>query len=86
MDIPHFGPFQLIVSIVGSRRIPVQTLVASAPHWTHTKGFQSQPMPAYMESFKLADRSGTQHTQSLESLSSCNVCVCHRDVLGISGS
>lgn len=56
--IPHFGPFQLIVSIVGSRRIPVQTLVASAPHWTHTKGFQSQPMPAYMESFKLADRSG----------------------------
>ena len=56
--IPHFGPFQLIVSIVGSRRLPVQTLVASAPHWTHTKGFQSQPMPAYMESFKLADRSG----------------------------
>ena len=56
--LPHFGPFQLIVSIVGSRRIPVQTLVASAPHWTHTKGFQSQPMPAYLESFKLADRSG----------------------------
>ena len=38
--------------------VRVQTLVASAPHWTHTKGFQSQPMPAYMESFKLADRSG----------------------------
>ena len=56
--LPHFGPFQLIVSIVGSHRIPAQTLVASAPHWTHTKGFQSQPMPAYLESFKLADRSG----------------------------
>ena len=56
--LPHFGPFQLIVSIVGSHKIPAQTLVASAPHWTHTKGFQSQPMPAYLESFKLADRSG----------------------------
>ena len=56
--IPMFGPFQLIVSAVGSQKIPAQTLIASAPHWTHTKGFQSQPMPAYLESFKLADRSG----------------------------
>jgi hypothetical protein len=55
--LTQFGPFQIIVSIVGSHSIPAQTLIASAPHWTHTKGFQSQPMPAYLESFKLAERS-----------------------------
>ena len=56
--IHYFGPFQLIVSIAGSHRISAQTLVASAPHWTHTKEFLNKPMPAYLESFKLAERTG----------------------------
>jgi hypothetical protein len=61
--LSQFGPFQIIVAMVGSHRIPAQTLIASAPHWTHTKGFQSQPMPAYLESFKLAEQSGIQVSQ-----------------------
>ena len=61
--LSHFGPFQIIVSIVGSHSISAQTLIASAPHWTHTKGFQSQPMPAYLESFKLAEQSGIDTRQ-----------------------
>ena len=56
--IHYFGPFQLIVSIIGSHRISAQTLTASAPYWTHTKEFLNKPMPGYLESFKLAERSG----------------------------
>ncbi len=56
--IHYFGPFQLIISIVGSHGISAQTLVAAAPYWTHTKEFVSVPMPVYLESFKLADRTG----------------------------
>ena len=81
----HFGPFQLIVSIVGSRRIPVQTLVTSAPHWTHTKGFQSQPCSLYWRVSSWRINPDSTHA-IFESLSACNVCVRHRDVLGISGS
>ena len=61
--LSQFGPFQIIVSIVGSQSISAQTLIVSAPHWTHTKGFQSQPMPAYLESFKLAEQSGIETRQ-----------------------
>ena len=54
--IHFFGPFQLIVAITGSRRISPQTLTVAAPYWTHTKEFLNKPMPAYLESFKLAER------------------------------
>lgn len=53
--IHYFGPFQLIVSIVGSHKISARTLTVAAPYWTHTKEFLNKPMPAYLESFKLAD-------------------------------
>ena len=56
--VSHFGPFQLIVSSVGSQKISAQTLAASAPHWTHTKEFLNQPMPVYLETFKLANWAG----------------------------
>ncbi len=54
--IHFFGPFQLIVAMTGSRRISPQTLTVAAPYWTHTKEFLNKPMPAYLESFKLAER------------------------------
>ena len=54
--IHYFGPFQLIVATIGSHRISAQTLTVAAPHWTHTKEFLNKPMPAYLESFKLAER------------------------------
>lgn len=54
--IHYFGPFQLIVAAVGSHRVSAQTLTVAAPHWTHTKEFLNKPMPAYLESFKLAER------------------------------
>ena len=54
--IHYFGPFQLIVAITGSHRITPQTLTVAAPYWTHTKEFLNKPMPAYLESFKLAER------------------------------
>ena len=81
-----FGPFQLIVSAVGSQKIPAQTLIASAPHWTHTKGFQSQPMPAYLESFKLADRSGMDTRKLWKVCLLATTVSRHRHVLGVSGS
>ena len=54
--IHYFGPFQLIVAAIGSHRISPQTLTVAAPYWTHTKEFLNKPMPAYLESFKLAER------------------------------
>ena len=54
--IHYFGPFQLIVAAIGSHRVSAQTLTVAAPYWTHTKEFLNKPMPAYLESFKLAER------------------------------
>ena len=61
--IHYSGPLQLIVAIVGSRRITRQTLTVAAPLWTATKELRNNPMPFTLESFKLADRSSinTRH-------------------------
>ena len=54
----HYGPLQLFIAMVGSRKLESQTLTAAAPFWTFTKQFRNHPMPYMLESFKLADRSG----------------------------
>lgn len=56
--IHYSGPLQLIVAVVGSRRLSRSTLVAAAPYWTFTKEIRNNPMPFLLENFKLADRSG----------------------------
>ena len=61
--IHYSGPLQLMVAMVGSRRLTRQTLTVAAPLWTATKELRNNPMPFTLESFKLADRSGinTRH-------------------------
>ncbi len=56
--IHYSGPLQLIVAVVGSRRLSRSTLTASAPIWTFTKEIRNNPMPFLLENFKLAERSG----------------------------
>lgn len=62
--IHYSGPLQLIVAVVGSRRLSRSTLTAAAPYWTFTKEIRNNPMPFLLENFKLAERSGI-NTQKL---------------------
>lgn len=54
--IHYAGPLQLMVAIMGSRRISSQTFTAAAPYWPMTKEIRNTPTPFQLESFKLADR------------------------------
>jgi len=54
--IHYSGPLQLIVAVVGSRRISAATFTAAAPLWPFTKELRNNPMPVQLENFKLAAR------------------------------
>lgn len=54
--ISYSGPLHLILAILGSRKVSLQTLTVAAPFWTLTKEIRCSPMPIQLESFKLADR------------------------------
>ena len=56
--IHYSGPLQLIVAVLGSRRLSRSTLTASAPYWTFTKEIRNNPMPFLLENFKLAESAG----------------------------
>ena len=43
----YFGPLQLMVATVGSRKLSHQTLTAAAPYWTFTKTLGVSFLKAY---------------------------------------
>ena len=56
--IHYSGPLQLIIAVLGSRKISSQSLTAAAPYWVLTKEIRNSPTPFQLESFKLAEKSG----------------------------
>ncbi len=54
--IHYSGPLQLMVAVIGSRKISSQTFTAAAPYWPLTKEIRNTPTPFQLESFKLAER------------------------------
>jgi hypothetical protein len=54
--IHYSGPLQLIVAVVGSRRISAPTFTVAAPLWPFTKELRNNPMPVQLENLKLAAR------------------------------
>jgi len=56
--VHYAGPLQLMVAIMGSRGISIQTFTAAAPYWPMTKEIRNTPTPYQLESFKLAERAG----------------------------
>jgi hypothetical protein len=54
--IHYSGPLQLMVAVIGSRKISSQTFTAAAPYWPLTKEIRNTPTPFQLESLKLAER------------------------------
>lgn len=54
--IHYSGPLQLIVAVMGSRRLSAATLTVAAPLWPFTKELRNNPMPVQLENLKLAAR------------------------------
>ncbi|MFC1719264.1 DUF6785 family protein, partial [Candidatus Poribacteria bacterium] len=52
----QFGPLQLGVAVMGSRRLSRQTLAAAVQYWTLTKQIRNSPAQCQLEGFKLAER------------------------------
>ena len=60
-DLHYSGPDQVMVNVMGTRRLGAGNLTMFSMFWFINRAYRSHPMPHQLEGFKLAERTGTSN-------------------------
>ncbi len=60
-DLHYSGPDQIMVRVLGTRRLGAGNLSFFSMFWFINRAYRSHPMPHQLEGFKLAERTGTSN-------------------------
>jgi len=60
-DLHYSGPDQIMVRVLGTRRLGAGNLTMFSMFWFINRAYRSHPMPHQLEGFKLAERTGTSN-------------------------
>ena len=60
-DLHYSGPDQILVRILGARRLGAGNLTMFGMFWFINRAYRSHPMPHQLEGFKLAERTNTSN-------------------------